>query len=219
MEQILLNVRNEYQHLLESQLIKLQKSISSDVSVLLCNVRTNGNVGMVIRTACLMGCSSVIICGRKHYDSRFTTGAHHYIPVLHWSSPLSVTINTVSQKDHEYISSRDLHYILPKEQRYTEKVEYSAENFVKECGDDYTPVFLEQGGTDIREVNWKLVHHPLVILGNESLGIPKKFINQVKKIKPETLRVSIPQWSVMRSHNVAIAASIALWEIKKSKQI
>jgi tRNA G18 (ribose-2'-O)-methylase SpoU len=56
----------------------------------------------------------------------------------------------------------------------------------------------------------------LVILGNESIGIPKDFIKSVKEILPQTLTVSIQQYSVMRSLNVAVAASIVLWEITKS---
>jgi hypothetical protein len=77
----------------------------------------------------------------------------------------------------------------------------------------FTLVFLEQGGTDINEVRWNTVENPLLILGNETTGIPKDFIKQ----SVNCIFVSIPQHSVMRSMNVAMAASIAIWEINKIK--
>lgn len=198
-----LNVRNEYQQLSQETLKILQRNLSMNCDILLFNIRTDGNLGMIVRTACLMGCHSVIICGRKHYDKRFTVGSDNYIPVHFWESPLKVTITC----------KKGLHY---GSERYQETLEYFPEEFVR-CCENRTPVFLEQGGTDIREVSWKLVENPLVILGNESIGIPSNFIQSVKKLKPETITVSIPQWSVMRSLNVSIACSLILWEIRNQK--
>jgi tRNA G18 (ribose-2'-O)-methylase SpoU len=195
-----LNVRSEYQHLKPEQLKKLQNALSMNCEVLLFNIRTSGNIAMCIRTACLMGCKQVIICGRKHYDKRFTVGAENYIPVTFVEKPLKVTINCKKGTN-------------PVE--YIEMFNYDVDEFVK-CCEGRTPIFLEQNGTNISEVPWKLVENPLVILGNESLGIPTDFIKSVKTILPETLIVSIPQCSVMRSLNVAVAASIVLWEINRS---
>ena len=93
---------------------------------------------------------------------------------------------------------------------------YDASKFALHCTqDEYTPVFIEQGGTDIREICWKSIHKPLLIMGNESNGIPSSFIKDVKQMLPETKVVSIPQWSVLRSMNVSVAATIALWEVRK----
>ena len=66
-----LNVRTEYQTFSQERLKLIQKKISKNFSILLFNVRTSGNVGMTIRSACLLGCREVIICGRKKYDARF----------------------------------------------------------------------------------------------------------------------------------------------------
>jgi tRNA G18 (ribose-2'-O)-methylase SpoU len=82
-KEIPLNVRTEYQEFNVEHLKKIQKSLTNNVGVLLFNVRTDGNVGMVIRQACLMGCNKVIICGRKTYDRRFTVGSHNYIDIIH----------------------------------------------------------------------------------------------------------------------------------------
>jgi tRNA G18 (ribose-2'-O)-methylase SpoU len=198
-----LNVRSEYQGLEPEQLKKIQNGLSFNCEVLLFNIRTSGNIAMIIRTACLMGCKQVIICGRKHYDKRFTVGAENYIPVNYIEKPLKVTIDCKKGTN-------------PVE--YIETYDYNVEEFIK-CCEGRTPVFLEQGGKDIRGISWKLVENPLVILGNESIGIPRDFIKSVKEVLPKTLTVSIQQYSVMRSLNVAVAASIVLWEINKAFSI
>lgn len=191
-----LNVRTEYQDFSQEKLKKIQKGISKNFSILLFNIRTSGNLGMTIRSACLMGCKQVIVCGRKKYDARFAVGSEHYIPLVFWETPLRVTINCLSPGKFEEI------------------LEYSPQEFVKLCG-NLTPVFLEQGGQDIQTVKWQTIENPLIIVGNESCGIPMDFIKTVKRLLPGTVVTSIPQCSVMRSFNVSIAASIAMWEIGK----
>jgi tRNA G18 (ribose-2'-O)-methylase SpoU len=152
---------------------------------------------MIIRQSCIMGCRQVIICGRKCYDRRFTTGAHNYIDTVHWQDVLNVQIDTVSPGV------------------FKETVDYNVENFIDKTR-EFTLIFLEQGGTSINEVKWKTVENPLLILGNETTGIPRDFIKTISK-KADCIFVSIPQYSVMRSMNVAMAASIAIWEIIKIK--
>jgi len=191
-----LNVRTEYQQLPVDIIRKKQKYLSKNVSVLLFNIRTDGNVGMIIRQACILGCKQVIICGRKSYDRRFTVGSHNYIDVVHYDTPLHVRVDMVSPGV------------------FKETINYDAEEFVRLLA-GYTPIFLEQGGMDIQQVYWKTIENPLLILGNESIGIPNDFIKIVKS-KVACLFISIPQYSVMRSMNVAMAASIALWEITKN---
>jgi len=191
-----INVRTEFQDFNQVLLKKIQNSLSKKYSILLFNIRTNGNIAMTIRTACLLGCKEVIICGRKHYDRRFTTGSHNYIPISYWNTPLKVSIKCLNSIETEEI------------------VYYNPVEFVKMCG-DRTPIFIEQGGKDIRNVSWKLLENPLLIVGNESDGIPSFFIKTVKRLIPETIVISIPQFSVMRSLNVSVAASIAMWEVAK----
>jgi tRNA G18 (ribose-2'-O)-methylase SpoU len=196
-----LNIRDEYRVCSQEKLLEIQKSMNMETELLLFNVRTSGNIAMIIRSACLMGCQRVTICGRKHYDKRFTVGSDNYIPVVYNEKPLKVTITC----------ERGTNPV-----KYVETFDYNVEEFVKVV-QGRTPVFMEQGGTDIQEVPWKIIENPIVILGNESLGIPKDFIKAVKQTIPTTLTVSIPQWSVMRSLNVAVTASIVLWEIRKTK--
>ena len=185
-----LNVLDNLQHLDVSELKEIQKTFSKNFSILLFNVRTSGNIGTIIRSACLMGCREVILCGRKMYDRRHTVGAHNYIDVQHWDDVLDVTITCIKNTS-------------PVE--YNEKLEYNQEAFYQRLG-DRTPVILEQGGVDIRNFIWP--ENPVIVVGNESLGVPDWFA-------PEALRVSIPQWSVLRSMNVAVAASLAMWEVSQ----
>jgi len=191
-----LNVWTPLQNLEIHKLQKIQKNLTNTLGICMFNVRTSGNIGMSMRTACTMGFSDFIICGRRSYDRRFTVGADNYINVQHWPEPVSVEIDTI------------------KPGEYLETIRYSPELFAEKCK-DWTPIFIEQGGEDIREPTWKHVENPLLIFGNESIGIPRSFINKVKESIPETRILSIPQWSILRSMNVANAASIAMWELRR----
>ena len=193
-----LNVRTEYQNFSQDRLKNIQQRLSKNFRILLFNVRTDGNVGMTIRSACLLGCREVIICGRKKYDARFTTGSHNYVPITYNDDILNVQIKTVSPGN------------------FTETLSYEVERFIEFIVTNrYTPVFLEQGGQPIQEIHWQTITNPLLIIGNESSGIPMDFIKTVRA-RLNGVFTSISQSSVMRSLNVSVAASIAMWEITKS---
>jgi hypothetical protein len=188
------NVWTELQNSSTEMCQRVQRNLTCDYGICMFNVRTGGNVGMVVRTACTLGFSDVVICGRRHYDKRFTVGADKYINITHWEDPVHVDIKTVSPG------------------KYLETIEYNPESFVEHCKQgNWTPVFIEQGGEDIREPTWKHIERPLLVFGNESIGIPKNFMKKVSGSRV----LSIPQWSVLRSMNIANAASIAMWELKR----
>jgi len=191
-----LNVWTPLQNLDVPVLQKIQKNLTKPLGICLFNVRTSGNIGMSMRTACALGFSDFIICGRRSYDRRFTVGADNYINVQHWPEPVNVKIDTI------------------KPGEYRETIEYSPELFIEKCK-EWTPVFIEQGGEDIREPTWKHLERPLLVFGNESIGIPRSFIKQVKEKIQETRVLSIPQWSILRSMNVSTAAGIAMWELRR----
>ena len=183
---------------------KLQRAFCANTSYAICmfNIQLSGNIGMAMRTACAMGFVKFIICGRHHYDKRFTVGAHNYIDVVYWNNPVKVTIKILSGTHKE-------------NQQFEETIVYNPEEFVANCNaNNYTPIFIEQGGHDIRDVPWKLVEKPLLIFGNESTGIPCNFMRSVCKAIPDSRIISIPQWSVLRSLNIASAATIAMWELR-----
>jgi tRNA(Leu) C34 or U34 (ribose-2'-O)-methylase TrmL len=176
------------------------------------NIRQSANIGMTVRTACVLGCKEFIICGRKQYDKRFTVGAEHYIPTTYWHEPLKVTINCVPQKQQQSSQS-------PRSPQYEDVLIYNADDFAEKCtASSWTPVFVEQGGQNICDTHWRQIDNPLLIFGNESYGIPCDFMAAVKKRIPSTRIVSIPQWSILRSMNVSMAACIAMWEVSKTRQ-
>jgi tRNA G18 (ribose-2'-O)-methylase SpoU len=156
-----LNVKDGLQNFEIEELQSIQKAYTKNFSILLFNVRTSGNIGTIIRSACLLGCQEVIICGRKVYDRRHTVGAHNYVPVSHWEDVLDVEITCVAGTS-------------PVE--YREKLEYNQEAFYQRLG-GRVPIILEQGGVDIRDVTWP--ENPVLVVGNESLGVPSWFAPEV----------------------------------------
>ena len=211
------NVWTELQHKPVNVLKNIQKSFSMESQYGICmfNIQHSGNIGMTLRTACAMGFDKFIICGRHHYDKRFTVGAHNYIDIEFWITPIKVTIDVISNK---YVSEHDTTY--QNRQQYKETIDYYPEEFIAHCKNaNWTPVFIEQGGSDIRDPLWKHIEKPLLVFGNESLGIPNDFMKKVCDAIPNTRIISIPQWSILRSLNISNAASIAMWELRSHKSL
>jgi len=114
--------------------------------------------------------------------------------------------------------------------KYDRRSEVGARNYIRvhrftHLEDDFfqanklIPILLEQGGTPLEEFSfkpflpnkmedgWKLVF----LVGSEATGFSKSFL----KKHSYAPRISISQYGVMRSLNVAIAASIVLYEYVK----
>lgn len=72
------------------------------------------------------------------------------------------------------------------------------------------PVFIEQGGTDISECDfrtlWKRPEMPCLVVGSECDGLPESFIRSF----PNSPRLSIGQPGVIRSLNVGSAGAMAM---------
>lgn len=81
---------------------------------------------------------------------------------------------------------------------------------IEGCG--YDPVFIEQGGTPLHHVHWGTLteRKPCLIFGNESNGIDPELIREEDRV------ISIPQFGVLRSLNVATAASIVIHDVTMS---
>lgn len=173
------NVRDEF----KSNTVEENREICRDDSlgfgVAAISLTGDLNIGIMIRTASLMGADEFYIFGRRKYDKRSTVGAHNYIDV-HRPGDIDV------------------------------------DNIIKICLDGgYTPIFIEQGGEDIKDVNklrgW--VNRPLFIFGSESEGIPEDLMNRIRfRSEVPTYTMSLPQRGVLRSYNVSTAMSIVTWE-------
>jgi tRNA(Leu) C34 or U34 (ribose-2'-O)-methylase TrmL len=84
----------------------------------------------------------------------------------------------------------------------------------------YTPCFIEQGGSDILEKSWKhTVTRPIFIYGSEHSGIPLDTMRYIQKHIPDTRILSIQQVGIMRSHNVTSACTLVVWEYVRQKLI
>lgn len=174
------------------------QQMSNDIAILCLNVQGDANLGNMMRTACLFGAHTFYLAGRKKWDKRYSVGAHHYMDVVYLPDVFHVRIDT--------------HHPLECTCGVCKTVDNTMLiDFLK--NKNYTPCFIEQGGTQICDPVWKhTIANPIFIYGNETNGIPQETLRQVRRAIPTTQILSIPQHGVMRSHNVATTCTIALWE-------
>ncbi len=168
------------------------KCFKIPVSILLYNLSGEINIGMIIRTACVMGCSKVYLIGRKKYDKRTSVGAEHYIDI-------EFITEGVRGADH----NRTIQ-------------EFDLLSFCKDK--NIHPILVEQGGQNIEDFSFyeyiRGGKHPCFVFGSESDGLPKTVLSQGLE------RISIPQLGAMRSLNVSTSASIIIYDyIRKYKKI
>lgn len=183
------NVRDEYKNSSLEELQEITDIGTRNFDVCILNISGDLNVGMIVRTAHLMGVRKVWIFGRKKFDNRSLVGSHNYTNVIH--------IHGLDSEDE-----LDL---------------YKFRDLLK--NESLIPIYVEQGGTPIHEVKWDMPLYieggnegiPCFIFGNESTGIPSDFMTN-----PDEMTVTVPQVGVIRSYNVAATASIVLWEYVRS---
>jgi len=177
------NVHDHYKDRSLEDLGNIQARASLPFAVCILNLTGDLNVGMIIRTACTMGASEVVLFGRRKYDKRSTVGAQHYIPIHRHDGFCG---------DSEALDIDLFRRVM---------VDYG-----------YEPIFVEQGGTPIEMIDWEsflgnghIIDPPKVCLvfGNESEGIPPEMMVGEKV-------VSITQHGVLRSLNVSAAAAIVI---------
>lgn len=190
-----LNVHDSLKSFSVETLKKIQSQDFKPLEVALLNIEGDLNISVMIRSACLMGARKVYVIGRRKYDQRGTVGAVNYVPV----------------EKIECLNSSRTNFDFLKITNFFEEKEVF-------------PIFVEQGGillgnekssaflSNIIKMSGKT---PLVIMGNESTGIPLELISQTQKKIPNSIVVSIPQCGVLRSFNVSSAFAIAFWEINK----
>jgi tRNA G18 (ribose-2'-O)-methylase SpoU len=139
------NVRDDLKMESLETLRKIQDESVLPFAVCAINVTGDLNLGIMMRTACLMGAERFIIFGKHGYDRRTTVGAHNYMDIVKAGS-----INRGGSLEVEY-----------KEFEPT-LVKYG-----------YHPIFLETGGVDLNEYDFVNKYtKPCLIFGNEGLGIP-----------------------------------------------
>lgn len=177
------NVHDKYKGLTVEELQQVAVDEALPFRVCALNVEGDLNVGMMARTASLLGVEKFYIFGRRKIDARSLVGAQNYLP-MEKISGLDVDGNLMVSLFKDFVEKEHI-----------------------------TPLFIEQGGTDISRLANVFTYEdvgkiPCLVFGNEASGIPKEFMEGYKSI-------SIPQRGVLRSYNVAAAASIVMWEFAK----
>lgn len=181
------NVRDDYK---TKSLDELKAIVSGDrLPFAVCAVNTTGdlNLGMMMRTASLLGAEKFIIYGVPKYDKRSTVGAQNYIDVV-----------KVDAKVDQHSSE------ITYDKFHPTMVQYG-----------YVPMFIETGGYNIsalpgvlKSVTGLAIRKPCLVFGNEGQGLPEALMKGHMKF-------SIAQRGVLRSLNVSSAASIAMYEMMK----
>jgi tRNA G18 (ribose-2'-O)-methylase SpoU len=209
-----MNCLDEYKHMTadERRDVHVEKCGPIPTRIALFNVCGGQNVGQILRTAALTGVDKVWLFGRRVYDARFSVGAQNYLTIVNPSSninPLHVMIDT--QHPIECGCGECKVYNIT-----------AFSNFLDENPDVY-PIVFECGGMSIRSEEFcsriknalSENRKPLLILGNEAHGVPKEICECV--VERGGIVASIPQFGIMRSHNVAIACAIGLWKLLELK--
>jgi len=179
------NVRDEYKTNTYEQNVAISISEQRPFSVGAINVAGELNIGMMIRSACLLGAENFYIFGRKKFDKRSTVGAEKYINIVQY------VFDDPIHADAE-INER-LEYLLPWN----------------------NVVLCEHGGTIVGSHKAKQLYQsefmrPLFVFGSESHGLPEVVANN-----PHFYKLTIPQRGVLRSFNVSAAMNIILWDYLK----
>lgn len=178
------NVPDDLKHLSVPELQQITADRTFPFWVMMFNVLGDMNVATTIRSSHLMGAEKCVVFGRRKIDNRGLVGAANYTPV---EKVWGVDENLQLQQDVF--------------------VNYCEENSV-------TPVFLEQGGVNVYDMDWKLMQFAqvqahkkiMLVLGTEREGIPPDIIQAGQKLG--SCVVSIPQRGVIRSHNLSMAFAI-----------
>jgi tRNA G18 (ribose-2'-O)-methylase SpoU len=103
----------------------------------------------------------------------------------------------------------DLHYIEkdvddPEQQK----------QIIEEISQEYTPMFVEQGGYDINCEDFYYSPKSCFIFGEEGIGIPESMM------KLDDYKIyAVPQYGVLRSLNVASTAAIVMNKVANDLRI
>lgn len=188
-----LNVLDQFKNESYEKLKEIQVSNSYNLTAMFLNLCGDLNIGSMIRTSVLSGLKKVIVFGRRKFDGRSTVGAEKYIDVEIINGFKGETIDYDLELMHSIIISNR-----------------------------YVPIYAEHGGKLLGSFSWQDIINfyyerklnPLIVMGNESRGIPKEVSDFFDSI-PYSFGVSIPQIGVLRSFNVGHAFSAILWDLRK----
>jgi tRNA G18 (ribose-2'-O)-methylase SpoU len=168
-----LNVRDALQGSTVEAIRAAQAAATLPFAIAAINLNGDLNIGVMMRTAVSFGAAHMFLFGQRRYDRRSTVGAHNYVELV------------------QIVCEPEGHAV-PRAQFDAALAEHG-----------YTPVFVEQGGSDLRGFDFRGTSGPpCLVFGNEGYGLSDSFIGDDR-------RISIVQRGVARSINVSAAAAIA----------
>jgi tRNA G18 (ribose-2'-O)-methylase SpoU len=160
------------------------------------NITGELNIGMMLRSASLLGAENFYIFGRKKFDARSTVGAENYINIK------QIVFDDPIHADEHILAE------------------------LRELNKTHSVILCEHGGYMLGGNDYKMAYEgrpsPLFIFGSESHGIPKLITDQVVNDgypEYEFDRISIPQRGVLRSFNVSAAMAIVCWDYLKEMKL
>jgi tRNA G18 (ribose-2'-O)-methylase SpoU len=157
------NVSDAYKNNTVEHNQEICRATQRNFSVGVINVTGDLNVGMMVRTASLLGTSNFYIFGRKKFDKRSTVGAENYINIIqHTIDPLG--------SDYEL---RDL--------------------IIDSIPQEHKIIACEHGGYNLGSFEWDYMlphnQHPVFLFGSESHGIPQVISDELTKVSIPQLGV------------------------------
>jgi len=179
------NVHDHLKHLSVAELREINEKDRLPFAVCAFNVSGDLNIGVMLRTACLMGAERFLVFGKRHYDRRSCVGSYNYISVDRIGSP----------------DLRGGDYTISPEQFKEVMASYN-----------YTPVFIETGGGTIEDIDISVYNtsNPCLILGSESQGIPDDIMGDAPRYSIPQLGVirslnvssaaASPMWECNKRH-------------------
>ena len=190
------NVRDEYKNNSVEENIAICNKEHLKFSVGCINITGELNIGMMLRSASLLGAENFYIFGRKKFDARSTVGAENYINIK------QIVFDDPIHADEHILAE------------------------LRELNKTHSVILCEHGGYMLGGNDYKMAYEgrpsPLFIFGSESHGIPKLITDQVVNDgypEYEFDRISIPQRGVLRSFNVSAAMAIVCWDYLKEMKL
>jgi tRNA G18 (ribose-2'-O)-methylase SpoU len=190
------NVHDEYKDKTIDELKKISDNDRLPFSVCLFNLEYDLNIGNCVRSAHLLGARNVYVFGRHRVDARAAVGAKNYTNIIRhtFDKPEDMTDNEIAREFWKMKMEQDIFPIFIEKTTTSKSINDMTDYLI-------SSTILK----NISNVNICL------IVGNENRGIPNCILD--KYFYPV---FHIPQFGVIRSFNVASAASISMYELSKS---
>lgn len=186
------NVRSQFKDLTLEQCQEQCRQDRLPFDACFLNITSDLNVSTSIRTLHLLGVEKVFVLGKRKLDRRALVGAEFYT-------------------DIEYMGGLNLETLEIEENVFMELLNRRK---------DYYPVFVEMGGENLKDIDWKnrltkedgTCYRPLLIFGNEHRGIGENIFALRNQIE-NSMIVSIPMKGVLRSLNVSASVAMVTWDM------